>query len=75
MSFPLDYPQKPPELRFLTPIYHCNINSQGRVCHSILDRNYTPDTRVKQIFDCIYGLLMTPEPDDPLDNTIASEYL
>jgi hypothetical protein len=21
------------------------------------------------------GLLMTPEPDDPLDNTIASEYL
>lgn len=27
MKFPNEYPNKPPELRFLTPIYHCNINA------------------------------------------------
>ncbi|CAD8059537.1 unnamed protein product [Paramecium sonneborni] len=75
MKFPQEYPVQPPDLRFLTSIYHCNINSQGRICHSILGRNYTPDTRVLQIFEAIYGLLMTPEPDDPLDTTIASEYM
>lgn len=25
--------------------------------------------------DCIYGLILTPEPDDPLDNVVASFYL
>ncbi|CAD8206904.1 unnamed protein product [Paramecium pentaurelia] len=75
LQFDENYPNKPPNLRFLTPIYHCNINSQGRICHSILDRNYTLDTTILQIFSSIFGLLMTPEPDDPLDTTIASEYL
>jgi len=73
-KFPETYPTKPPEIRFITPIYHCNINSNGRICHSIFARNYTIDTSVRLMFDCIYGLLLTPEPDDPLDNAIAQEY-
>jgi len=40
-----------------------------------MDRNYLIDTNIRQIFDCIYGLLLTPEPEDPLDSTIASEYM
>lgn len=75
VEFPQEYPQKPPMIRFLTEIYHCNINSLGRICHSVLDRNYMVDVTMKQIFDCIYGLLLTPEPEDPLDSTIASEFL
>lgn len=65
------FPDSPPELRFETPILHCNINSTGRVCHSILDRNWTADTSVKRIFDCIYGLLLNPDVDDPLDSNLA----
>ena len=30
---------------------------------------------MKQIFECIYALLITPEPEDPLDSTIASEFM
>ena len=30
---------------------------------------------MKTILDCIYGLLLHPEPEDPLDMTIAMEFL
>uniref|UniRef100_A0A1X7UR59 U-box domain-containing protein n=1 Tax=Amphimedon queenslandica TaxID=400682 RepID=A0A1X7UR59_AMPQE len=69
-----EYPYKPPEMRFITPIYHCNINSNGRICHPILGRNYLPTLSIKEIFDHIYGLLMAPEPDDPLDSVLAEEF-
>eukprot|EP00906_Rhabdomonas_costata_P005557 RCo008312 len=68
------YPQKAPEVRFITPIYHCNINADGKVCHSVLDRNWTATTKFRQVIDCIYGLLLTPEPHDPLDSTLAETY-
>lgn len=38
LQFPSEFPALPPDVRFVTPIRHCNINSQGRVCHSILTR-------------------------------------
>ncbi len=30
LDFPPNYPDCPPNIRFLTPIYHCNINSSGK---------------------------------------------
>ena len=89
-KFPDNYPYKPPEIRFVTPvstyialltycfkftwlqIYHCNINSMGRICHPILGRNYIPSMSMREIFDHIYGLQMAPEPDDPLDRFASS---
>ncbi len=32
----LRYPFEPPKLRFLTPIYHPNIDNAGRICHDAL---------------------------------------
>jgi ubiquitin-protein ligase len=62
VRFPADYPFRAPEVRFTTLIYHCNMNSQGRICHSVLDRNYSPALTMKQIIECLYGLILTPEP-------------
>ena len=74
LQFSEEYPNAAPSLRLVTPIKHCNINSYGRVCHSIFDRNWTPDTTVNTIFQCLYGLLLTPDVSDPLDSTLALEF-
>ena len=73
IEFKDDYPGKPPNIRFITPIYHCNINSSGRICHTILDRFYAPGVRVGEIFNHVFGLLIDAEPDDPLDSVKATE--
>ena len=31
MYFPPNYPSVAPDIRFITPIQHCNINAHGRV--------------------------------------------
>ena len=73
IEFSDKYPAKPPNIRFITPIYHCNINEAGKVCHSILDRFYGPGLRIRGILNYVYGLLMEAAPDDPLDSVKASE--
>merc|ERR1712166_1168575 len=71
IEFPENFPRAPPNVRFVTRILHCNINSYGRVCHSILDRNWSSTTSIKSVLDNIYGLLLVPDVDDPLDSTLA----
>jgi len=74
VCFPDEYPLYSPEVRFVTPIRHCNVNPYGKICHSIFTRNWTSDTTIKQVLDCVYGLLLYPETDDPLDTTLAMQF-
>ncbi|EYB95858.1 hypothetical protein Y032_0155g3057 [Ancylostoma ceylanicum] len=36
LDFPKDYPQKPPKMKFVSEIWHPNIDKDGHVCISIL---------------------------------------
>ena len=36
LEFPEDYPQNPPKMKFLCPMFHPNIKNSGEVCISIL---------------------------------------
>ncbi|XP_028986627.1 uncharacterized protein LOC114843933 [Betta splendens] len=74
-QFGAEYPVKPPLVRFVTQIYHCNVNSVGRICHNIFDRCYNAHITMRDIFDAVYGLLIVPEPEDPLDSILAEEFL
>jgi ubiquitin-protein ligase len=40
IQFPPDYPFKPPKMRFVTKVYHCNVNSSGGICLDILKDNW-----------------------------------
>ncbi|KAF4122280.1 ubiquitin-conjugating enzyme E2 D [Geosmithia morbida] len=77
LSLPVDYPFKPPIVKFVTRIYHPNVtnDSLGNVCLAILKpENWKPSTKIAAVLDSIRNLLVEPQPDDPLEERIAHEY-
>ena len=82
--FPDNYPNKKPEIRFITPIYHLNVKfsvggSQplGHICVSTLNE-WKSDYKVSKILPEIFYLFSSNNPDSPydyLDGRRRNEYL
>eukprot|EP00794_Sanderia_malayensis_P017372 gene17372-19111_t len=75
ISFPSDYPFKPPKVIFKTRIYHCNINSQGVVCLDILKDKWSPAFTVSKVLLSVIALLSDCNPADPLVGSVAQQFL
>lgn len=73
MKFPIDYPYSPPRLRFLTPILHPNVYTDGELCISILhppgedphsgerpEERWNPTQSVRTILLSVISLLNEP---------------
>lgn len=71
INIPSDYPYKPPYIRFITPIFHPNVNSQGTICLNILKDSWSPALTIGKLLLSISSLMAEPNPDDPLDATAA----
>lgn len=71
LFLPSDYPMAPPKVRFLTKIYHPNVDKLGRICLDILKDKWSPALQIRTVLLSIQALLSAPNPDDPLDNTVA----
>ncbi|KAH3669168.1 hypothetical protein WICMUC_005007 [Wickerhamomyces mucosus] len=67
LSFPNDYPAKPPKVKFPTGFYHPNVYPSGTICLSILneEQDWTPAINLRQIVLGIQELLDSPNPDSP----------
>ncbi|ELR24951.1 ubiquitin-conjugating enzyme, putative [Acanthamoeba castellanii str. Neff] len=64
----------PPKVRFLTRIYHPNIDRLGRICLDILKDKWSPALQIRTVLLSIQALLSAPNPDDPLANDIAQHW-
>ncbi|EIM22646.1 putative ubiquitin-conjugating enzyme E2 [Wallemia mellicola CBS 633.66] len=71
---PSSYPMEPPKVRFLTKIYHPNIDKLGRICLDILKDKWSPALQIRTVLLSIQALLSSPNPDDPLANDVAEHY-
>mmetsp|Transcript_13181 Transcript_13181/g.39258 ORF Transcript_13181/g.39258 Transcript_13181/m.39258 type:complete len:150 (-) Transcript_13181:58-507(-) len=71
LFLPADYPMAPPKVRFLTKIYHPNVDKLGRICLDILKDKWSPALQIRTVLLSIQALLSAPNPDDPLDNGVA----
>mmetsp|Transcript_44913 Transcript_44913/g.141415 ORF Transcript_44913/g.141415 Transcript_44913/m.141415 type:complete len:237 (-) Transcript_44913:82-792(-) len=78
ISVPDRYPFEPPKVRFMTPIYHPNIDSGGRICLDILNMppkgQWKPALNLSTVLTSIQLLISEPNPDDGLMPEITQEY-
>lgn len=75
---PEKYPFNPPGIKFITKIYHPNIDDNGRICLDLIKMppsgNWKPTIGLEGLLIAIRYLLQFPNPDDPLMADIAEEY-
>eukprot|EP00919_Chromeraceae_sp_WS-2016_P001830 GHVR01004415.1.p1 GENE.GHVR01004415.1~~GHVR01004415.1.p1 ORF type:complete len:149 (+),score=35.29 GHVR01004415.1:60-506(+) len=74
LFLPEGYPMEPPKVRFLTKIYHPNIDKLGRICLDVLKEKWSPALQIRTVLLSIQALLSSPEPDDPLDTAVADHF-
>ncbi|XP_021572302.1 ubiquitin-conjugating enzyme E2 C-like isoform X3 [Carlito syrichta] len=72
LEFPSGYPYSAPTVKFLTPCYHPNVDTQGNICLDILKDKWYALYDVRTILLSIQSLLGEPNIDSPL-NTHAAE--
>ena len=79
LTFPKDFPQNPPEMKFITEMWHPNIYPDGKVCISILhppgvdqfnelekaEERWRPVLGVEQILISVISMLNEPNIESP----------
>ncbi|CAH0597101.1 unnamed protein product [Chrysodeixis includens] len=78
VTIPQKYPFEPPLVKFITPVYHPNIDKGGRICMDMLKMPphgaWLPTITLETLLVSLQTLLGNPNPDDPLMMDLATEY-
>jgi ubiquitin-conjugating enzyme E2 C len=69
ISFPDNYPFKPPTIKFITPIYHANVMlTTGEICLDILKENWAPVLTIPKILVSLRVLMAAPNVSSALNH-------
>ena len=88
LKFPDDYPNNPPEMKFVTEMWHPNIYPDGKVCISILhppgedafneqesaDERWRPILGVEAIIVSVISMLNDPNLESPANIDAAKNF-
>ncbi|KAI5946157.1 Ubiquitin-conjugating enzyme E2 N [Manis javanica] len=74
LFLPEEYPMAAPKVRFMTKIYHPNVDKLGRTCLDTLTDKWTPAVQIRTVLLWIQDLLSAPNPDDLLANDVAEHW-
>jgi len=87
MSFPKDFPNNPPTVRFTSEFWHPNVYKDGRVCISILhpsgddphgyesaSERWLPVHTVESILLSIISMLSSPNDESPANIDAAKQW-
>ncbi|KAM5556065.1 putative ubiquitin-conjugating enzyme E2 C [Rosa sericea] len=72
LRFPMDYPFKPPLVKFETMCFHPNVDQFGNICLDILQDKWSSAYDCRTILLSIQSLLGEPNPESPLNSYAAA---
>ncbi|XP_041995056.1 probable ubiquitin-conjugating enzyme E2 C isoform X1 [Salvia splendens] len=71
LRFPVDYPFKPPQVKFETTCFHPNVDQFGNICLDILQDKWSSAYDCRTILLSIQSLLGEPNTESPLNASAA----
>jgi ubiquitin-conjugating enzyme E2 D/E len=74
VTFPDEYPVRPPVFRFISIPYHMNVSSEGRICLNVIEKGYMPNMPVVELLQTIKQLFLIPDTTTPLDMAKLFQY-
>lgn len=75
ITFPSDYPFKPPKVVFKTRIYHCNVDTAGTISLDVLKDGWSPALTISKVLLAIRSIFTAPDPYNPVVPGISRLYL